>query len=230
MRHTPEAIMLFAAGFGTRMGTLTKDRPKPLLSVGGKTLLDHTLDLAQAVSPQKIVVNAHYHYVQIGAHLAHKDVAVSVESPDILETGGGLRHALPLLGEGPVFTSNTDAVWRGPNPFELLKSAWNPESMDALLLCVPKEHAVGHVRSGDFLVDADGKLTRGPGQIYTGVQILKTQGLSEIRETAFSLNLLWDRMLENDRLFGLTYPGSWCDVGSPEGIALAETMLEAHDV
>ncbi len=222
--------MLFAAGFGTRMGHLTKDRPKPLIEVKGRALLDHTLDLARAIAPQRIVTNTHYHHDQIEAHLANSDVEISNEYPEILETGGGLRNALPLLGDDPVYTSNTDAIWRGPNPFEVLKAAWKPEEMDALLLCVPKENAVGHVRAGDFVHDDKGRLKRGPGMIYTGVQILKTQGLNSIDEQVFSLNVLWDHMLKQDRLFGLSYPGHWCDVGSPEGLALAEQMLEGSDV
>ncbi|MBO9476172.1 nucleotidyltransferase family protein [Shimia sp. R11_0] len=230
MRHTADTIMLFAAGFGTRMGALTQTRPKPLLPVAGKPLLDHTLELAQAITPRQIVVNAHYHADQITAHLANTPVSVSIETPEILETGGGLRQALPLLGDSPVFTSNTDAIWRGPNPFALLQEAWKPDEMDALLLCLPRANALGYTRDGDFLMDADGRLTRGPGVVYSGIQILKTEGLHAIADTAFSLNLLWDQMRETKRLFGITYPGEWCDVGTPEGLALAETLLESPDV
>ena len=155
---------------------------------------------------------------------------MSHEAPDILETGGGLRHALPLLGEEPVFTSNTDAIWKGPNPFDLLRNAWQPDKMDALLLCVPLKNAVGHSGSGDFLIDAEGRLSRGSGVVYGGVQILRTERLQHVREQAFSLNLIWTEMAKDLRLFGLTYPGQWCDVGTPEGIALAEEMLGGGDV
>lgn len=222
--------MLFAAGFGTRMGELTRNTPKPLLQVGGKALLDRTLELTHAILPARTVVNAHYRHQQVVDHLKGSPVHVVVEAPDILETGGGLRNALPLLGNGPVFTSNTDAVWRGPNPFQMLQEAWQPEKMDALLLCLPLENAIGHKGQGDFLLSDTGQISRGPGVVYSGIQILKTEGLHEISETAFSLNLLWDKMLQTGRLFGLTYPGKWCDVGAPEGIALAEDMLEADDV
>lgn len=222
--------MLFAAGFGTRMGELTKSTPKPLLKVGGKTLLDHTLELTQAISPAHTVINAHYHYQQVVDHLKDTTVQVVVEEPDILETGGGLRNALPLLGDGPVFTSNTDAVWRGPNPFQMLLEAWQPETMDALLLCLPKGDAIGHKGKGDFVLNGTGQISRGPDVVYSGIQILKTDGLHNISETAFSLNLLWEQMHQGGRLFGLTYPGKWCDVGSPEGILLAEEMLETNDV
>lgn len=230
MRKRPDAVMLFAAGFGTRMGALTRHRPKPLIEVGGRALLDHALDLANGAGIGRVVVNTHYLGEQIAAHLRSRDIAVSHEWPDILETGGGLRHALPLLGDGPVLTLNTDAVWRGPNPLILALQAWDPARMDALLVTVPHAQAVGHAGKGDFLVDAEGRLSRGPGEIYTGVQILRTEGLAEIDAPAFSLNRLWDGMLARGRVFGASYPGRWCDVGTPEGITLAEAMLGAPDV
>lgn len=222
--------MLFAAGFGTRMGALTRDRPKPLIEVAGQALLDHALALVEDAGVKRAVANTHYMADKIAAHLAGRDVALSHETPDILETGGGLRHALPLLGQGPVFTMNTDAIWQGPNPLRLLAEAWEPARMDALLVTVPPENAVGHGGAGDFLRDRDGRLSRGKGEVYGGVQIVKTDALADIAEPAFSLNLLWDRMLADDRLFGVSYPGRWCDVGRPEGIALAEAMIGGGDV
>jgi MurNAc alpha-1-phosphate uridylyltransferase len=222
--------MLFAAGFGTRMGALTAARPKPLIEVAGKPLLDHALDLVTAHGPSRIVVNTHYLSDQIASHLAGRDIAISDEKPDILETGGGLRKARPLLGDGPVFTMNTDAVWSGPNPLAQLAAAWNPDQMDALLLCIPPEHAVGHAGTGDFVTDATGRASRGPGAVYTGLQILKTEGLAKIPDRAFSLNILWNQMLDTGRLHAALYPGQWCDVGTPDGIALAESMLRTADV
>ena len=223
-------VMLFAAGFGTRMGRLTADRPKPLIRVAGKTLLDHALSLADDYGADRIVVNLHYLPDQIETHLAGRGVLLSHETPDILETGGGLRTALPLLGQGPVFTMNTDAVWRGPNPLRQLAELWNPDAMDALLLCIPRALALGHDGAGDFTIGRDGRATRGPGAVYSGVQIIKPDLLHEIADRAFSLNLLWDRMLAQRRLFATHYTGQWCDVGRPEGITLAESMLEAPDV
>jgi MurNAc alpha-1-phosphate uridylyltransferase len=219
----PDAVMLFAAGFGTRMGALTATRPKPLLPVAGRALLDHALALTAEV-PRR-VVNAHYHADQVVAHLDGSGVAVSVETPKILDTGGGLRHALPLLGADPVYTLNTDAIWDGPNPLHLLRAAWDPARMDALLLCVPLAQAVGRKGGGDFSLDAAGRLSRGGALVYTGAQIVKTGGLEAMEENAFSLNLLWNRIGAEGRLFGTAYPGRWCDVGHPEGIALAEGML-----
>ncbi len=223
-------VMLFAAGFGTRMGRLTADRPKPLIRVAGRTLLDHALDLANAYGADRIVVNLHYLPDQIETHLEGRGTLLSHETPDILETGGGLRAALPLLGPGPVFTINTDAVWRGPNPLRQLADMWEPGTMDALLLCIPRAQALGHDGAGDFAIGRDGRATRGPGAVYSGVQIIKPDLLHDIPDQAFSLNRLWDRMLAQGRLFATPYTGQWCDVGRPEGITLAETMLEAPDV
>lgn len=230
MRDTPNAIMMFAAGFGTRMKHLTHDQPKPMIKVAGRPLIDHALDLAETIAPDRIVVNLHYKPDPLVAHLRGRDVRTVIETPDILETGGGLRNALPLLGAGPVFTMNTDAIWAGPNPLALLLEAWDADTMDALLMGVPVGQAQGHAGKGDFTLADDGRLTRGPGVIYGGVQIIKTDLLSTIPERAFSLNLLWDKMLARGRMFGLRYPGQWCDVGHPDGIKLAEDLLGAQDV
>lgn len=227
----PDAVMLFAAGFGTRMGALTARRPKPLIEVAGRPLIDHALALADAAGVARKVVNLHYLPDMLRDHLSGRDgVALSYE-PEILETGGGLRAALPLLGPGPVFTLNSDAVWTGRNPLEQLRAAWDPDRMDALLLLIAPGAAQGHSGAGDFVADARGRLSRGPGAIYSGAQIIRTEALSDIPDRAFSLNRLWDRMIAEQRLFGLTHDGSWCDVGRPEGIAEAEAMLKgARDV
>ncbi|PKQ13429.1 MAG: nucleotidyltransferase [Alphaproteobacteria bacterium HGW-Alphaproteobacteria-1] len=223
-------VMLFAAGFGTRMGALTASRPKPLVEVAGRALIDHALDLVDAYAPPRTVVNLHYLPEHIRAHLAGRDLLFSHETPDILETGGGLRAALPLLGPGPVMTLNTDAIWRGPNPLMHLASLWDPARMDALLLCIPPQNAIGHGGTGDFTLAEDGTLWRGPGLVYSGAQVIAPDLLHTIPESQFSLNRVWDRIAENGRLFGVAYPGQWCDVGRPEGIALAEEMLESGHV
>ncbi len=225
MIGTPHAAMLFAAGFGTRMGALTKDRPKPLIEVAGRPLIDHALDLVDALRPLRVVANLHYHADQLADHLAGRDVMISREEQRILDTGGGLRAALPLLGSDPVFTLNSDAIWAGPNPLNLLKDQWNPDKMDALLMCVPVGQTLGHTGPGDFTQDSTGRIVRGAGLVYGGVQILKTEALHDIAEDVFSLNVLWDRMLQQKRLFALSYPGRWCDVGRPEGIDLAEGLI-----
>lgn len=228
MRDSPNSVMLFAAGFGTRMGALTKSTPKPLIRVAGKALLDHSLALTEGMGLRR-VVNTHYLGKQIADHLSGTDVLISDETGEILETGGGLKAALPMLGSAPVFTMNTDAIWVGPNPLEQLKAHWDPNRMDALLMCVPRDQAVGFAGRGNFVIGSDGRLQRGDGDIYGGIQIMKTEGLGSIQEPSFSLNMLWDRMLDEDRVFGMRYSGRWCDVGTAEGITLAEEML-ARDV
>jgi MurNAc alpha-1-phosphate uridylyltransferase len=226
MRDTPKSLMLFAAGFGTRMGALTADRPKPMVDVAGKPLIDHALEQVRGHGVECVVANLHYKPEPLIAHLAGSGVQLSHETPDILDTGGGLRHALPLLGAGPVFTMNTDAVWQGPNPLSHLAKAWEPSKMDALLLCLPRENAVGHKGAGDFMIAPDGRVTRGPGHVYSGLQILKTDLLQKIEARVFSLNVLWDQMAMAGRLYATPYPGKWCDVGHPGGITLAEDLLE----
>lgn len=221
----PHAALLYAAGFGTRMQPLTNDRPKPLIEVAGKTLLDHALDLLDPVPLLSVVVNTHYKAEMIARHLDGRDITISHEAPDVLETGGGLKRAMPLLGSSPVFTLNTDAVWRGTNPLLSLGNAWDSTRMDALLLCVPKTQAHGHTGTGDFKLATDGRISRGPGLIYSGVQIIKTDALAEMASGRFSLWDLWTPMLKAGRMFGIPYDGHWCDVGHPGGITTAEDML-----
>ena len=222
-------ILLFAAGFGTRMGALTADRPKPLVQVAGRCLIDHALDLTtnQPVGPH--VVNLHYRGDMLRHHLADRDIIFSDEADAILETGGGLRRAMPLLGGSPVLTLNTDAVWHGPNPVAALLSAWR-DDMECLLLTVPPRHAHGHRGGGDFLRDANGRLTRGKGEVYSGLQMIRTDDLPKIGETAFSMNLLWDRIMGRAGLFGVSYTGDWCDVGQPQSIDIAQSMIGATHV
>ncbi|QPM91495.1 nucleotidyltransferase family protein [Pseudooceanicola algae] len=226
----PAALMLFAAGFGTRMRPLTDSRPKPLIPVAGRALIDHARDQAAGLPSLVTVANAHYMADQVEGHLAGTGVTVNRESPDILDTGGGLLNALPLLGNGPVFCLNTDAVWAGPPALKVLLEGWDPERMDGLLLCVSPDNSRGHPGTGDFTLDAEGRVTPGAGLNYTGAQILKTDLLSEIEGPAFSVWKLWERMIARKRLFAQPYPGLWCDVGRPENIAEAEAMLNTPDV
>ncbi len=176
-----------------------------------------------------MVANTHYLPEQLEAHLTPpKGVTLSHE-PSILETGGGLRAALPMLGgDGPVFTLNSDAIWTGgANPLRALAKAWDPDRMDGLLMLIPQDNARGHMGKGDFLVAPNGHLSRGPpGAIYSGAQIIRTDLLHEVEGDVFSLNILWDQMIDTGRLHGITHDGAWCDVGRPpEGIATAEAML-----
>ncbi|MEP1588207.1 MAG: nucleotidyltransferase family protein [Tateyamaria sp.] len=230
MRHNPPALMIFAAGFGTRMQHLTAHQPKPLIQVAGRALIDHAIMLGQEVKAEPIVANLHYLPNMLEDHLAGSEVQTLRELPDVLETGGGLRNALPILGPSPVATLNSDAVWAGPNPLQLLMDAWDPTRMDALLTCIPLAQVHGRDGAGDFHIDNAGRLHRGGDMVYGGAQILKTELLEKVPDAAFSLNVVWNMMVKKNSLFGLPYPGHWCDVGHPAGIAEAEMMLAQHNV
>lgn len=219
-----DALMLFAAGRGTRMAPLTDTTPKPLIEVGGQTLLDRALDLAQTGGARRIVVNTHYLGDQIATHLAGRDIAISDESDLLLETGGGLRKALPMLGDGPVITLNPDVVWTDPNPIAALRAAWDPDRMDALLMLVPLENALARDGAGDFSL-TDGRISRKGDLVYGGAQIIRPDRLAEIPDRIFSLNLLWDLLIASGRAYGIVHPGRWCDVGRPDCIPVAEAML-----
>lgn len=222
----PSRVMVFAAGRGTRMAPLTNTQPKPLIKVAGQSLLDRALDLTDQPWITHRVVNIHYRGAQIRDHLsARDDIQISDETDALLETGGGLRKALPQLGAGPVFTLNSDAVWTDPDTLAYLRAAWDPVRMDALLLLVPGARALGHSGPGDFELGPSGELSRGGPYVYTGAQIVDPAGLSAMSETAFSLNKLWNLYAESGRLFGTVYPGHWADVGTPAGLETAETLL-----
>ncbi len=223
--------MIFAAGFGTRMQPLTLTRPKPLIEVAGKTLIDRTLELSDAIAPDVTVVNLHYKSNLLEAHLQGRGVVTVTESPDILDTGGGLKNALPFLNSNPVVTSNSDAIWIGPNPFQCLLQSWDPKKMDALLLCIPFVDCIGRKGTGDFELDAKYRLSRGDSYVFGGIQMMKTDDLNTYSKRAFSLNEIWDLIKTRERLYGAVYPGRWCDIGTPDGIGLAENALAqfAHE-
>ena len=223
MSETLNDILIFGAGFGTRMAPLTDTLPKPLVPVAGRPLIDHALALARedGLTPH---VNAHYRAAQVQAHLG-RDVTLHVETPEILETGGGLKAALPKMAGDPVATLNSDAMWRGPNPLGLLRAAWRPE-MEGLVLLVPVAQTVGFTGGGDFSCDAQGRITRDKtGAVYTGAQLIRRSAFEGVQDGAFSLNVIWDLLLTRGTLFGTQYPGRWADVGTPAGIPLAEEML-----
>ncbi len=217
--------MIFAAGFGTRMAPLTDDRPKPLITVAGQSLLEHALKPAKVAGLEPIIVNAHYRAAQIKAALRGNDAQFAREET-ILETGGGLKAQLGALGSDPVFTMNSDAVWQGPNPYEILRATWDATKMDALLLCVPVDRALGRTDQGDFTFADDGQLIRGPGHVYCGAQIIATNDVARHPEDVFSLNTIWNIHAQRGTLFGVEYPGRWCDVGRPQSIPMAEAMLD----
>lgn len=223
-----EAAMVFAAGFGTRMGELTKDTPKPMLKVASKPLIDYALDHVFAAGINRVVVNTHYLPDPINEHLETRPgVTLLHEKNEILETGGGLRNALPLLGPGPVVTMNPDAIFLGRNPVIRLREA--DLEADALLLLVRRENALMHKGLGDFDLAPDGGVQRPSGDtaeyVYTGAQIIDPKRLDEIPEVSFSLNVLWNKMLSEGRVKGVIYPGRWVDVGTPEGLERASAEV-----
>ena len=237
MDAAPTTAMVFAAGLGTRMRPITLTLPKPLVEVAGRSLLDHALDHVRAAGVGRVVVNVHYLADALEAHVrrhaADLDVAVSDERGRLLETGGGVVHALPLLGDRPFYVINTDNFWvDGPvDTLRLLANRWDDARMDALLLVVPLARATAHSGQGDFHMDAEGRLLRRQPRrvapfVYTGIQLVSPRLLEDAPEGAFSMNVLWDRAIAADRAFGVVHQGLWCDVGTPAAIAVAEDMLK----
>jgi len=233
----PETAMVMAAGLGKRMRPLTATRPKPLVSVAGKALLDHALDRLRAAGVKRAVVNVHYLADALEAHLrthAHGlEILISDERAQLMETGGGLVKALPLLGERPFLSVNSDNLWiDGPvDSIRALAAAWDDARMDALLLMVPLARANCHGGQGDFHLDAAGRITgrRKPGRlapfVWTGVQILHPRLITDAPSGPFSTNLFWDRAIAAGRAFGVVHGGLWFDVGTPKAIPVAEAML-----
>lgn len=233
----PAVAMVMAAGIGKRMRPLTATRPKPLIEVAGKPLLDHCLDRLRAAGVAKAVVNVHYLADALEAHLKNRiqgiEIVVSDERNRLLETGGGLVKALPLIDADPFLVVNADNLWiDGPmDTLRLLASYWDAEKMDALLLLVPLARANCHVGPGDFHMSATGELRRRkPGAVapfvFTGVQMLsKRLFAGEMPEGPFSTNLLWDRAIAAGRCYGAAHQGLWFDIGAPPNIRKAERVL-----
>jgi len=231
----PRTAMIMAAGLGTRMRPLTATRPKPLVEVAGKTLLDHVLDRLGAAGVERVVVNVHYLPDALEAHLNRRsdfDVTISDERDLLLETGGGLVKAGPLIDCDPFLAVNSDNYWvDGPaDALKLLASQWDGERMDALLLLVPHARAGNHHGLGDFHMSAEGQLRRrGKARIapfvFTGIQIMAKRLLEDAPEGPFSTNVLWDRAIATGRLFGAVHQGLWFDVGTPPSIRATEDAL-----
>lgn len=225
--------LILAAGFGTRMGELTRDRPKALIEVAERPLLAHALEAARDVGANPIVVNGHYRAAAVKEWLATHapDVQFLHETPDILDSGGAVKNALRALGNGPVFTLNADAVWGGPAPLRGLLETWDPDRMDGLVALVKREDAVGRRGGGDFSCDPHGRIgwDKGPdGLVYVGAQILKTDRIATHPDNIFSLVEIWNAMMAAGRLLGHMHTGRWADVGHPNGVRDAEAMV-GHD-
>jgi MurNAc alpha-1-phosphate uridylyltransferase len=235
----PETAMVMAAGLGKRMRPLTATRPKPLIKVAGKALIDHVFDRLRAAGVRRAVVNVHYLADAVEAHLRSHvkdiEIVISDERGRLMETGGGLVQARELLGGKPFLVVNSDNLWLdGPtDAIRALAAAWDDARMDALLLMVPLARANNHGGQGDFHLDAHGRITgwRKSGRVapfvYTGVQILSPRVIADWPEGPFSTRLFWERAIDAGRAYGLVHQGLWFDVGTPPAIKATEAMLAA---
>jgi MurNAc alpha-1-phosphate uridylyltransferase len=229
--------MVLAAGLGKRMRPITTTTPKPLVEVGGRALIDYALDRLMQAGIKRAVVNVHYLADLVEAHVSRRAapaIVISDERERLLETGGGLKKALPLLGDAPFLTLNSDSLWiEGPRPnLPRLLDAWDPERMDVLLLLAPIATSLGYDGAGDFSMDTQGRLRRRRDRevtpfVYAGVSVMKPELLADTPDGAFSANLLYDRALVDNRLYGLRLDGQWLHVGDPSALQAAEERLAA---
>jgi MurNAc alpha-1-phosphate uridylyltransferase len=232
----PKTAMVFAAGLGTRMRPITNDTPKPLVPVAGRALMDYALDAFARAGVETAIVNVHWLADQIEAHLRARPaprIVISDERAKLLDQGGGLRKALPHLGDAPFFVCNTDAFWvEGPRSnLERMAQAWDPEIMDALLLVAPTATSVGVDWPGDFTMEPDGRLVKREERrvapfVYSGVGILKPELIARESDEVFRLAPIFFAAAERGRLHGLRLDGMWLHVGTPEAIGEAERAIQ----
>ena len=231
----PTRAIILAAGLGTRMRPLTNNTPKPLVKVGGRALIDHAIDRLVETGVTMIVVNVHYFADQLRSHLSRRndvEIRISDETDAILGTGGGIVRALPHFEGEPFFVHNSDSIWAEGYGHALsrLKARWNPDEMDSLLMMASLVNSMGYEGRGDFLMDADGRLTQVPeGKLspfaYPGAAILHPRLFEDAPRGAFPLLQLWERAIERGRLFGMRLDGVWMHVGTPEALKEAESFL-----
>ena len=235
----PKTAMVMAAGYGTRLRPLTDKVPKPMVKVLGKPMIDVVLDRLAAAGVERAVVNLHHLGEVIRDHLKGRtDLEILFsEEKEILETGGGTKKALPLLGPDPFFVVNAKIIWLNGREDALhrLAQAWDSARMDSLLLLHPTVTAIGYGGQGDFLMDQEGKLKRRPEWevapfLYSGVNITHPRLFEDSPDGAFSLNLLWDRAIEQERLYGLRHDGEWYHVSTPQHLREVERELGFHGI
>lgn len=237
-KTTPKVAMVLAAGLGTRMRPLTDDRPKALVEVGGKALIDHMLDRLAAAGVETAVVNVHYFADRLEAHLVQRaatrplpHIVISDERPQALETGGGVKHALPLLGEDPVWVANIDSVWiEEDSAIEAVARAWDPDRMDVCLMLASTAASLGFHDSGDVFLEADGAVRfKAAGEmaplVYVGVHICKPGVVADGPDGPFSLTPIWKALAAERRVHGLAPEGLWMHVGDPRARDAAEARL-----
>ena len=231
----PNRAIVLAAGLGTRMRPYNGHVPKPLVEIGGKSLIDYSLDRLANAGVERAVVNVHHLADALERHLAPRQrpkIVISDERGELLGTGGGIAKALPQLGDGPFFLVNSDTVWLdGVKPnFTRLAEAFDPATMDVLLLLAPTAGSIGYTGRGDFAMLPDGRLRRRREHevvpfVYAGAAILSPLLFADVPSGAFSLTLLFDRAGASGRLYGLRLEGVWMHVGTPEAVAAAEAAL-----
>ncbi len=231
-----ESAMVLAAGLGTRMRPLTLDRPKPLVVLNRKTLLDHVLDRLVEAGIGRAVINVHYYADLIEKAVAGRhapQIQISDERDALLDTGGGVTRALPLLGDKPFFVHNSDSVWieGAKSNLSRMMQAWDDQHMDCLMLVAPTQSSLGVTSRGDFIMQQDGTLMRCGKQgaapfVFTGVSIAHPRMFDGAPGGSFSLNMLWDQGIARGRLFGICLDGLWMHVGTPEALEDAERAME----
>jgi len=229
-----QPAMVMAAGHGTRMRPLTNDRSKAMVELDGKPLIDHMFERLIEAGVRRAVVNVHAHAQNlidhISTHASDLDITISDERDLLLETGGGVVKALPLLGRGPVYICNIDAVWlEGISQLRALADHWQAEHMDDLLLLAPIRHTLGYGGTGDFELDPRHRLIRrrraSAPYVYAGVQIANLAPMRGLEIEPFSRNLVWDKSLASGRMFGQVMDGYWMHVGDPRALIAAEAVL-----
>ncbi len=235
MSTRPKIAMVLAGGRGVRMRPITNTIPKPLVKIAGRTLLDRGLDTLAAAGVEKAVVNVHHFPEQIVAHVASRSrpkVVISDESAGLLDSAGGIVKALPKLGREPFYVLNADTFWIDSGEPNLIRLglAWDVARMDILLMLADLQSATGHTGGTDFLVGADGTLSRAhndpAGLIYAGAAIVNPAIFAGVPEGPLSLNRYFDEAIAKGRLFGMAMRGSWITVGTPDAIPLAEAAVE----
>ncbi len=232
-----ETAFVLAAGLGTRMRPLTDDRPKALVEVGGKALIDHMLDRLRDAGAKRFVVNVHAFADRLEAHLKARsdlDIVISDEREALLETGGGLKKAAPLLGSDAIWVANIDSVWIEDHEGRGLKelaAAWDPQAMDAVLLLARMDRTTGFDGAGDFVMDGDNRLAfrnAAPAAPlnYMGVHITRPDLVADVPDAAFSLSTIWRQSAPRGRLHGVLMEGDWMHVGDPAALEIAEARLK----
>ncbi len=231
----PTTAFVLAAGLGTRMRPLTDTLPKPLVPLAGRALIDHVLGRLAGAGITKAVVNVHYLADQIEAHVAGRTtprVVISNERDALLETGGGVVRALPLIGDAPFVIHNSDSVWieHGPSNLTRLLDAWNDERMDSLMLLAPTAASLGYDGRGDFHLEPGGRLARRSAHetapyVFAGVSIIHRCMFNGEAERRFSLNEVWDRAIAAGRLYGIVLDGLWMHVGDPQALSDANAAI-----